>query len=191
MEARARAAVARLQELTAAQEHDAAVAAAEPRRRSPWCPPLLRHPRRRSGRVAPDEAETITRTLLLAQRTADIAVAEAQADAERIRTDARSRPNPPSTRPARCRRRSSRTRASEARRSGEAERVAVENEVQSLVARREFLVGDVDQLEHFLIDQRERLRAAARQLEALCDRVPAGLGRRAVTAAVGRRHAAG
>jgi hypothetical protein len=45
-----------------------------------------------------------------------------------------------------------------------------------LVARREFLVGDVDQLEQFLIDQRERLRTAARQLEAMCDRVPAGLG---------------
>ena len=44
------------------------------------------------------------------------------------------------------------------------------------MARREFLVGDVDQLEQFLIDQRERLRAAARQIEALCDRVPAGLG---------------
>jgi hypothetical protein len=48
--------------------------------------------------------------------------------------------------------------------------------VQSLVARREFLVGDVDQLEQFLVDQRERLRAAARQIEALCERVPAGLG---------------
>ena len=64
----------------------------------------------------------------------------------------------------------------EARKASEAERLAAENEVQSLVARREFLVGDVDQLEQFLIEQRERLRTAARQLEAMCDRVPAGLG---------------
>ena len=64
----------------------------------------------------------------------------------------------------------------EARKASEAERLAAENQVQSLVARREFLVGDVDQLEQFLIDQRERLRTAARQLEAMCDRVPAGLG---------------
>jgi hypothetical protein len=65
----------------------------------------------------------------------------------------------------------------EARKLSEAERLAAENEVQALVARREFLVGDVDQLEQFLIDQRERLRAAARQIEALCERVPAGLGK--------------
>jgi hypothetical protein len=64
----------------------------------------------------------------------------------------------------------------EARAATEAERRAAENEVQSLKARREFLVGDVDQLERFLADQRERLRGAARQIEALCDRVPAGLG---------------
>jgi len=64
----------------------------------------------------------------------------------------------------------------EARRASEAERVAAENEVEALVARREFLVGDVDQLERFLIDQRDRLQGAARQIEALCDRVPEGLG---------------
>jgi hypothetical protein len=64
----------------------------------------------------------------------------------------------------------------EARTASEAERSAAENEVEALVARREFLVGDVDQLERFLIDQRDRLRGAARQIEALCERVPEGLG---------------
>jgi hypothetical protein len=65
----------------------------------------------------------------------------------------------------------------EARKAGEAERRAAENEVQSLKARREFLVGDVNQLEMFLEEQRERLRSAARQIEAVCDRLPDGLGR--------------
>ena len=64
----------------------------------------------------------------------------------------------------------------EARSASEAERQAAENEVQSLKARREFLVGDVNQLEMFLEEQRERLRSAARQIEAVCDRVPDGLG---------------
>jgi len=35
-----------------------------------------------------DEAETISRTLLLAQRTADTAIADAEADAKRIREEA-------------------------------------------------------------------------------------------------------
>ena len=62
MEARARAAVARLQEVseTAASPAPAAVDASV------------------------DEAETISRTLLLAQRTADTTVAEARGEAARI-----------------------------------------------------------------------------------------------------------
>jgi DivIVA domain-containing protein len=157
MEARARAAVARLQEVTAAAE--AAPAAAEPSglpAPGPGEPVTLR--------VAADDAETITRTLLLAQRSADAAVAEARAEAERLLSEALSAKLMEDAR-------------TEARKLSEAERLAAENEVQALVARREFLVGDVDQLEQFLIDQRERLRAAARQIEALCERVPAGLGK--------------
>ena len=61
MEARARAAVARLQELS-----QAGADAAGPR-------------------ASTDESETISRTLLLAQRTADATVADAQAEAERVR----------------------------------------------------------------------------------------------------------
>src|SRR5262245_10256339 len=56
MEARARAAIAKLQDAT---QHGAAPAAVP----------------------VPEEAETITRTLLLAQRTADAAIAEARAEA--------------------------------------------------------------------------------------------------------------
>lgn len=167
MEARARAAVARLQEATAAQQVEAAsVVAAEPA-------PAAEAP---EMRVAPDEAETISRTLLLAQRTADITVAEARAEAEQIAAAARAEAESTldSTRET-----SARLLAEakdEAHQLTEVEREAVLNEVESLRARREFLVGDVDQLEQFLIDQRERLRSAARQIEAMCERVPAGLG---------------
>lgn len=162
MEARARAAVARLQELSTAQE--APVTAPPPA------------PVADGVRATPDEAETITRTLILAQRTADTTVAEARIEAERLRTDARLEAEATIDSTREMSAKLLEDARAEARHASEAERTAAENEVQSLVARREFLVGDVDQLEQFLIDQRERLRAAARQIEALCDRVPAGLG---------------
>lgn len=160
MEARARAAVARLQEATAAQ-HVAETAPAPP-----------------SGdlRVGPDEAETISRTLLLAQRTADTTIAEARAEAERIAAEARTEAETTldSTREMSARLLADAKAA--ARKMTEQERQAALEEVEELKARREFLIGDVEQLEQFLVDQRERLRGAAREIEALCERVPSGLG---------------
>ena len=47
--------------------------------------------------------------------------------------------------------------------------------MQSLLARRDFLLSDVDHLEQYLKAQRERLRDAAVQLQELVDRVPGGL----------------
>ena len=160
MEARARAAVSRLQEVTAASEQSSAEAGAA----------------RDVVQVTTDESETISRTLLLAQRTADLAVAEAQREAERIRNEARAESESTIDSTREMSAKLLEDARAEARHANDAERTAAENEVQSLVARREFLVGDVDQLEQFLIDQRERLRAAARQLEAICERIPAGLG---------------
>ena len=163
MEARARAAVARLQELSTAQETPAPI-------------PVPPTPAAEGVRATPDEAETITRTLLLAQRTADTTVAEARIDADRLRDEARIEAEATIDSTREMSAKLLEDARAEARRATDSERQAAENEVQSLVARREFLVGDVDQLEQFLIDQRERLRSAARQIEALCDRVPAGLG---------------
>ena len=167
MEARARAAVARLQELSAAQEQPPAPAPSTPAPPPPTDAPV---------RVAPDEAETISRTLLLAQRTADTTVAEARSEAERIRREALAEAESTIDSTREMSAKLLEDARAEARRATEGERIAAENEVQSLAARRAFLLGDVDQLERFLVDQRERLRAAARQLEALCERVPAGLG---------------
>jgi hypothetical protein len=64
----------------------------------------------------------------------------------------------------------------EARRAVDDERVKAENEVQALLARRDFLLADVDHLEQYLQAQRERVRDAAVQLHELIDRVPGGLG---------------
>lgn len=164
MEARARAAVARLQEVTAAAE-------SAPPGESPPADPMPS-----PFQIPAAEAETISRTLLLAQRTADTTVAEARTEAERIvhQATVEGETTIDSTREMSAQ--ILEDARAEARRVSETERQAAENEVQALVARREFLIGDVDQLERFLIDQRDRLRGAARQIEALCERVPAGLG---------------
>lgn len=171
MEARARAAVARLQEYQSSATPSAEAAPAP----APPAPVAAAAPAA-NVQVGPDEAETISRTLVLAQRTADTTLAEARAEAERIRTEA--------TTEAESTLDSSREMSAkliedakvEARQASAAERETAENEVEQLKARRDFLLGDVDQLEAFLVDQRERLRGAARQIEALCERVPSGLG---------------
>lgn len=167
MEARARAAVARLQEVTTATD---AVAPAAPPETQP-------EPAAASvGQMPAAAAETISRTLFLAQKTADSTVSEARVEAERIVYEATTEAEATIDSTREMSARMLEDARAEARRATEAERQAAENEVESLVARREFLIGDVDQLERFLIGQRDRLRGAARQIEALCDRVPEGLG---------------
>ncbi len=177
MEARARAAVARLQEMSAAAS--AAPAPVVPLE-EPEVPDQAAAPSDHESatglHVSADEAATISRTLVLAQRTADSTVAEATAEAERIKHDARTEAEATIDSTREMSARLLEEARGEARKVGEAERQAAANEVQSLKARREFLIGDVDQLEKFLVDQRERLRGAARQIEALVERVPAGLG---------------
>jgi DivIVA domain-containing protein len=167
MEARARAAVARLQEVAAAAEKSALSKALD-EAGAPGSADVVH--------VSADEAETISRTLVLAQRTADAAIANARAEAERLLNESRAESEATLDSTREMSAKLLEDARADARKASEAERLAAENEVQSLVARREFLVGDVDQLEQFLIEQRERLRTAARQLEEMCDRVPAGLG---------------
>lgn len=156
MEARARAAVAKLQEVS---QHVAGT------------PREAAAPTSHSG-----DTEVISRTLLLAQRTADATIIEARSEADGITAQAREEASRVLD--------SARTMAAktvedsrlDARRAVEDERVRAENEVQSLLARRDFLLGDVDHLEQYLQSQRERLRDAAVQLQELVDRVPGGLG---------------
>jgi len=154
MEARARAAVARLQEVSQPSASAPAVAVD----------------------ASVDESETISRTLLLAQRTADTAVAEARLEASRIVGSANDE--------AASTLDSTREMATqllaearvEARRVGEGERTAIASDVEALKARRDFLESDVEQLELFLIEQRNRLREAATSLVDITERIPGGLG---------------
>ena len=93
--------------------------------------------------------DMLHRTLLLAQRAADEAVAEAQAKARQILDDAENK---------------SRSMVSEAetnaRRQAETERRRLEGEVLDFGAKRDALVADVDALERFETDYRGRLRRA-------------------------------
>ena len=93
--------------------------------------------------------DMLHRTLLLAQRAADEAVAEAQTKARQILDDAESK---------------SRAMVSEAetnaRRQADTERLRLEGEVLELGAKRDALVADVDALERFESDYRARLRRA-------------------------------
>ena len=154
MEARARAAVARLQEVTEENANAPTVSIEAP----------------------VEESETISRTLLLAQRTADTTVAEARNEAARIVGAAHDE--------AATTLDSTREMAaqlidearSEAHRVGDAERVSIDSEVEALKARRDFLESDVEQLELFLTEQRSRIRDAASSLVDITDRVPGGLG---------------
>src|SRR3954453_4337727 len=154
MEARARAAVAKLQEVS--QQSTVT--------------------REAGGRNTDEDSETISRTLLLAQRTADTTVAQASAGAEAITVKARVDATTVID--------NARSMADKvldearlgARRSAQSERIKAENEVPALLARRDFLLADVDHLEHPIGAQRERLRDAAVSLQDLVERVPGGLG---------------
>src|SRR3954464_804283 len=101
-----------------------------------------------SGKTRETE-EMLHRTLLLAQRAADEAVAEAQTKARQILDDAESK---------------ARAQLSEAessaRRQVEGERRRLETEVLELASRREALLADVDGLEKFESEYRQRLRPA-------------------------------
>jgi len=111
------------------------------------------------GQPAPsrETEDMLHRTLLLAQRAADEAVAEAQFKARQILDDAESK---------------SRVQLAEAetsaRRQVETERRRLETEVLELASRREALLADVDGLETFESEYRARLRRALEaDLEAL------------------------
>ncbi len=155
MEARARAAVAKLQEVS--QQVTSGTAATSPS-------------------ATDEDSETISRTLLLAQRTADSTVAQANADAESITVKARVDATTVIDNARSMAEKLLEETRIEARRSAESERIKAENEVQALLARRDFLLSDVDHLEHHLGAQRERLRDAAVSLQDLIERVPGGLG---------------
>ncbi|HEY3722021.1 MAG TPA: DivIVA domain-containing protein [Acidimicrobiia bacterium] len=112
---------------------------------------------------ARETEDMLHRTLLLAQRAADEAVAEAQFKARQILDDAESKSRAQLA-----------EAESQARRQIDTERRRIETEVIELGSRREALLADVDGLERFEAEYRQRLRRALENdLESLAGAGPA------------------
>ena len=94
-----------------------------------------------------DDAEMLQRTLLLAQRAADDAVAEAQARAKQIVDEAEAKAQALVG-----------DAEATARRIAEGERRRLEAEIQELSARRELLRGDADALDAYAASYRDKIR---------------------------------
>lgn len=101
------------------------------------------------GVAARESEDMLQRTLLLAQKAADEAVAEATARAAAITAAAEAQA-----------RATVDDAATSAHREATAQRLALESEVRDLAARRDALSADVDALEQYEADYRARLRRA-------------------------------
>jgi DivIVA domain-containing protein len=120
-----------------------------------------------AGRTRETE-DVLHRTLLLAQRAADEAVAEATAKARQMLDDADIQS-----------RRLVADAEAEARRKGESERRRLEEEVLDLAGRRDALLADVEALTRFEAEYRERMvRALEADLFALRSRPTTAPGSR-------------
>ena len=140
MEARARAAVARLQEVSTAQRGtgaNAASAGRQPRRSAARCCSPSAPPTRPSSEAKSEADRIVDRR---ASRRPPATIDSTREMSARLLEDARTEA-----------RQVVRGRAQGRRRARS----------QALVARRDFLESDVDHLEQFLVDQRDRLRQAA------------------------------
>jgi DivIVA domain-containing protein len=116
-----------------------------------------------------DSDETLKRTLVLAQRTADAAIREAEEEAARTLSSAQDQA---ARLLADAHESSARARAEaedEARRAQHEAREMVLAEMQELEATRDQLRDDVDVLERHLEEQRDRIRHTMRDLQILLD----------------------
>ena len=116
-----------------------------------------------------DADDTLKRTLVLAQRTADAAIKEAEEQAARTLASAQDQA---ARLLADAQEASSRARAeaeTEARRAQEEARARVLAELRELEAARDQIHGDVEALEHHLGAQRDRLQLSVRELQHLLD----------------------
>ncbi len=118
---------------------------------------------------SPDVVQEPMRILIAAERTAEAAIAEARAEAERIRTEAESIASTTRSEAEALLSRSRSEAEAEARRAGEETRRSIEAEVLSLRQDRDALATDVRSLRRWLDEQRARLRTTARDLQRLVD----------------------
>ena len=114
-------------------------------------------------------ADEPMRILIAAERTAEAAIADARAEAERIRSEAEAIA---STQRSEAESLLSRAKADaelEARRAGDEVKRAIQAEVVSLRRDRDALGDDIRILRRWLDDQRARMRTAARDLQRLAE----------------------
>ena len=162
--------------LTAAQEHAASMEA-RARQAVAKAQELMQQRQATPERgMKLEDTETISRTLLLAQRTADNTTADARREAEKTLATARAEAETALAGAKQEALRVVETARADARRAGENERVQVEEELQQLLARLEFLRDDVTQLDRFTSEQRTRLRESAEALNDIAERPVGGLG---------------
>jgi cell division septum initiation protein DivIVA len=119
----------------------------------------LEEAQRRPAAPAMSETDdTLRRTLVLAQRTADATIKEAKDEAARLLSEAREE--------------AARTRSeaeAEARRGTEGARAAAEAEIESLLDTRDSLKRDIEALGDRMRDQRERIRSGINELERVLE----------------------
>lgn len=149
MEARARAAIAKLQEAT---QQPAATTTGAPNA----------------------DADVIARTLVLAQRTADAAIAEARIEAGQIAERAAAEAVAVRESAAAEAQRLLVEARAEAHRVKSDEQRRAEDDVARLTARRDALLADVEMLEQHVVAQRERVRHASMAMLELADTVSDG-----------------
>jgi DivIVA domain-containing protein len=122
-------------------------------------------------RVPVPDSDVIQRTLILAQKAADEAVADAQARARQMLDESESKAQSLVTEAEQA-----------ARRIAESERKRIEAEIQQLYSTREALTADVDALERFEHEYRERIRQAIEiELEQLTSTGTTALSRPGVS----------
>jgi hypothetical protein len=144
-------------------------------------PAALAAPAAPAGELGPGAPATgdagidaITRTLLIAQRTADAAVTEAREEADAVRREAEERAET-ALAEARARANNLVTAAeAEAQRVGELATEKVQTEVTALEGRRQLLLDDIDRLSSHVTEQRERIAATVDVLQRALDH-PDGL----------------
>lgn len=160
VEQRARAAVGKAQEAAQAAQAQAQAAVAQ----QPAAP----------SRDA--DTEVISRTLLLAQKTADDTIRSADREAADTRAAAQREADALLASARSTMTEATESARAEARRAGDAERFKVEAELQQLLARLEFLRDDVTQMEAHSAHHRDRLLQVADDLQNIANRSSAGLG---------------
>jgi len=117
-----------------------------------------------SAREDPDPGEAMKRTLLLAQRTADAAIAEATEEARAMVANAEEKSRA-TLAEAQAKGEQLVTDAeADARRAGAAEKARIDAEVTALRNRRDELHAEATRIETLIVDQRERLVTVAATL---------------------------